>query len=112
MNNKLQEMMSPEDFKTIKKITEKSKENKFQAEKRRLKEKFEKLTRNKNVTTERTRQTKITHEVIDLTKDGIDEDVKAYLKLGPNFSETPKVLPYERIIIETEKMCKIIEKET
>ena len=48
---------------------------------------------------------------MDLTNDGIDEDVKEYLKLGTDFSETPKKMPYERIITETEYMCKIIEQE-
>ena len=46
-----------------------------------------------------------------MTKDGIDDDVKEYLKLGPDFSETPKRLPYEKVIIETEYMCKTIEGE-
>ena len=46
-----------------------------------------------------------------MATDGIDEDVKSYLKLGPDFSETPRRLPYEKIIIETERMCKVIEEE-
>ena len=33
------------------------------------------------------------------------------MKLGPDFSETPRKLPFEKIIIETEKMCKTIEEE-
>ena len=57
------------------------------------------------------RESKLKHEVYDLTKDGLDEDVKSYLKLGPDFSEAPKTLPYEKIITETERMCKIIEEE-
>ena len=32
-------------------------------------------------------------------------------QLGPDFSETPRKIPYEKIIIETEYMCKMIEKE-
>ena len=53
-----------------------------------------------------------THQVAsDHTKDGIDDDIKEYLKLGPDFSETPKKLPYEKVIIETEKMCQLIDKE-
>ena len=59
---------------------------------------------------------KLQHEVHDLTKDGIDEEVKAYLKLGPDFSETPRALPYEKIIIETESITQpeqshILERE-
>ena len=54
---------------------------------------------------------KLQHEVHDLTREGIDKDVKAYLKLGPDFCETPRRLPYEKIIVETERMCKVIEDE-
>ena len=50
-------------------------------------------------------------EVVDLTIDGIDADVKEYLALGPDFSEAPTKVPYEQLICETEKMCSIIEKE-
>ena len=51
------------------------------------------------------------HEVYDLAKDGIVEEVRTYLKLGLDFCETPRRLPYEKIVIETEKMCKVIEDE-
>ena len=30
----------------------------------------------------------IKNEVVDLTKDGLDPDVKSYLKLGPDFAES------------------------
>lgn len=53
---------------------------------------------------ERTRRKKIKNEVIDLTKDGVDSDVKTYLALGPDFCETPTKGPCEKIIAETEKM--------
>ncbi|CAB3990644.1 Hypothetical predicted protein [Paramuricea clavata] len=54
------------------------------------------------------RKEKIKKEVIDLTKNGIDDDVKKYLALGPDFSTR---VPYEKIISETDKMCSVIEKE-
>ncbi len=57
------------------------------------------------------RESNLKHEVFDLTKDGIDEDVKVYLQLEPDFSEVPRKLPYEKIIIETENMCRTIDKE-
>jgi hypothetical protein len=60
---------------------------------------------------ERMKREKIKNEVVDLTKDGIDSDVKKYLALGPDFSETPRKVPYEHIIAETEKMCTVIKKE-
>ncbi len=98
VNAQLQSTMSSEDFVTVTNATEKSREYKFKKEKTRLKEKFEQL--NAVRTTQPTAQrSKLKHEVFDLTKDGIDEDVKAYLQLGPDFSEVPRKLPYEKIII-------------
>jgi hypothetical protein len=38
---------------------------------------------------ERIKSEKIQKETIDLTKDGIDEDGKKYLSLGPDFCEAP-----------------------
>ena len=103
--------MTAEYYTVVKNITETSRENKFQKERKRLKEKYENLQRKRTTQPEEQRESKLKHEVFDLTKGGIDEDVKAYLKLGPDFSETPRRLPYEKIIIETEKMCKTIENE-
>ena len=60
---------------------------------------------------ERIKKEKIKDEVIDLTVDGTDEDVKQYLSLGPDFCETPRRVPYETIITETEKICSVIRKE-
>ena len=53
---------------------------------------------------ERKTRKKIQQEVHDMTKDGIDADIKSYLSLGPDFSETPKRFPYEKIIIDTESL--------
>ena len=46
-----------------------------------------------------------------MTKDGIDDDVKKYLSLGPDFCEAPARVPYEQFVAETEKMCSMIKKE-
>ena len=54
---------------------------------------------------------KIKNEVVDLTRNGIDDNIKKYLALGPDFCETPKKVPYEDLIAETEKMCTMIKKE-
>ena len=102
---------SKNDFDKVNNITERSRKNQFKKESKRLKDKYEKLQQKRASQDDKKRETKLKHEVIDLTKDGIDEDVKAYLRLGPDFSEAPKRLPYEKIIIETETMCKVIEKE-
>ena len=60
---------------------------------------------------QRMKETKIGVDMIDLTIDGIDEEVKKYLALGPDFCEAPRRVPYEEIISETEKICSIIKKE-
>ncbi len=104
----LQTQMNADDFNVIHNKTDTSRENKFIKERKRLKEKFETL-QSKNDTGKDKK--KIQREVYDLTKDGITEDVKTYLRLGPDFSETPNRIPYEKIIIETENMCRIIEME-
>ena len=57
------------------------------------------------------KEDKIKNEVVDLTKNGIDSDIKKYLALGPDFCETPKKVPYKDIMAETEKMCTMIKKE-
>ena len=77
-------------------------------ESQRLKEKFEKLHKGSPRQCENTEKKKLQHQVYDLTKDGIDDEVKAYLTLGPDFCETPRRLPYEKVVIETEAMCKTI----
>ena len=46
------------------------------------------------------KQDKIKNEVFDLTKNGIDGDIKKNLALGPDFCETPKNVPYENIIAD------------
>ena len=111
IENELIPTVSTEDLTTIWRVTEKSRENKFQKEKKRLKEKYEKLTANTTQEGNPARQLKLQHEVHDLTKDGIDDDIKEYLKLGPDFCETPRRIPYEKVVIETERMCKVIEDE-
>ena len=111
IENELIPTVSPEDLTTIWRVTEKSRENKFQKEMKRLKEKYEKLAGDTTQERNATQRQKLQHEVHDLTKDGIDEDTKAYLKLGPDFCETPRRIPYEKVIIETERMCKVIENE-
>ena len=104
----IEKKVTKEDIALIQTTTNKSKENKFKKESQRLKAKFEVLHES-NKHQERKAKQKIQQEVHDMTKDGIDADVKSYLSLGPDFSETPKRFPYEKIIIETESMCKVIE---
>ena len=60
---------------------------------------------------ERRKKEKIKKEVVDLTRNGIDDDIKQYLSLVSDFCETPRRVPCETIITETEKICSIIRKE-
>ena len=93
------EIVTREDNAMIQAVTDKSKEYKFIKESQRLKEKFESLQRpsklhnyidytDKKDYTDYTNKKdytdkKIQQEVHDMTKDGIDKDVRAYLSLGP-----------------------------
>ena len=54
---------------------------------------------------------KIKVEVVDLTKQSIDEEIKSYLSLGPDICEAPTRVPHEKIIAGTEKMCSVINEE-
>jgi hypothetical protein len=56
------------------------------------------------------RREKIRREVVDLTEEGIDGEVSKYLSLGPDFCESPRRVPYEKMICQTEKMCSVIRK--
>jgi hypothetical protein len=53
----------------------------------------------------------IKNEVVDLTKDGIDEDVKKYLALGPGFAENREKFPIEEYIAKTENVCQMLGRE-
>ena len=52
---------------------------------------------------------KIKRSIVDLTRDCIDDDVKAYLSLGSDFAESPTRIPYENIICEIEAICNKIK---
>ena len=41
----------------------------------------------------------------------VDDDIKQYLSLGPDFCEITRRVPYERTIAETEKICSMIRRE-
>ena len=110
-NRQLEDTMSTDDFAKVTQITETTSAKKFKTESKRLKEKFGKVQGNEVTIESEERECKLKYEIVDLTKDGVDEDIKEYLKLGLDFSETPRKIPWEKVIIETEKMCKTIEDE-
>ena len=110
-----------DDFQWLEKVIRISSEKEHEMVKKRQIKKFNALIKEKdNNENERKRKLeeqerimkeKIQKEVIDLTKDGIDDDVKKYLSLGPDFCEAPTRVPYEQFVAETEKMCSMIKKE-
>ena len=74
-------------------------------EKNRVEEE-ERIRRDDTITM---RREKVKEEVVDLTEEGIDEEVRKYLSLGPDFCESPSRVPYEKMICQTEKMCSTIK---
>ena len=87
VDNELQNKLTEQDYTTNRNVTEKSRENKFVKERKRLLEKFTKLVehteskeKNKHA---RDGAKKLCNEVYDLKQAGIDDNVKAYLRLGP-----------------------------
>ncbi len=110
-----------EDFQWLEKVIRISSEKEHEMVKKRQIKKFNTLIKEKDNNEnerkrkleeqERIRKERIQKEVIDLTKDGIDDDVKKYLSLGPDFCEAPTQVPYEQFVAETEKMCSMIKKE-
>ena len=119
----LEKILNEEDYEWLQEVIRKS----FTKEKEKLKiihlKKLQKLLEEKKRIEEDRKKIherdqeemqskKIKVDVVDLTKDGIDPDVKKYLSLGPDFCESPTRAPYERMICETEKMCSYIRKES
>ena len=117
----LRETLGNTDFQWLKKVIDTSRLKEDEMVKRRQKRKFEILQEEKDKTEERykkerdecqkMKKDKIKVEVVDLTKQGIDDEIKSYLSLGPDFCEAPTRVPYEKIIAETEKMCSVIKEE-
>ena len=73
-----------------------------------MKDKTEERYKKERDECQKMKKDKIKVEVVDLTKQGIDDEIKSYLSLGPDFCEAPTRVPYEKIIAETEKMCSVI----
>ena len=117
----LKETLGSTDFQWLEKVVSTSRLKEDGIIKERQKRKYEILQKEKNQTEQRLKKErddyqkmkrdKIKVEVVDLTKQGIDEDIKSYLALGPDFCEAPTKIPYEKIIAETEKMCSSTIKE-
>ena len=123
IKHKLKEVFHTEDYQWLEEVIGIS----FEKEKKKVKERQQKkfktlMIERDSIKNENKREQekdqkemerkKIKTEVVDLTKDGIDPEVRKYLALGPDFCIAPTKVPYERIICETERMCSDIRKES
>ena len=121
IQGKLKDTLRNEEHNWLEQIIEISRERENRKVKERQLRKFNSLIeekqreteadKNHREDTEKMKREKIKNEVIDLTKDGIDEDIEAYLSLGPDFCEAPTKVPVEKIITTTEDMCYKIKKK-
>ena len=121
IKNKLKNTFEDKDYEWLEIIIEKSKQMEHKKVQERQIRKYSALIEEKQnekesdrkgrEDTENMRKEKLKNEVVDLTKDGIDNDMKAYLRLGPDFCEAPNRIPVEKMITITEGMCNTIEKK-
>ena len=105
------QVLSPEDYKNIMRVTDTSKDTEYQKSKRHLKEKFQQL-KNENqkhsqIVLKNTR--KNTRAVLNLTGKTVDKNVTSLLNLGPNFVPTPKSIPHMEIITSIESQALKLE---
>ena len=112
------------DFEVLMRITKRCEDTEFQYTKRVQTQKFDKLRREKAKLVKEWKEKRekercgnlnvsgvIRREVVDLTKDGISDNVRKFLNLGPDFAMTPRELPVEQYIAATEEVCKRMEDE-
>ena len=99
------QVLSPEDYKNIMRVTDTSKDTEYQKSKRHLKEKFQQL-KNENQKHSQivlnNKRTIMKPAVLNLTGKTVDKNVTCLLNLGPNFVPTPKSILYMEIITAIE----------
>ena len=105
------QVLSPEDYENIMRVTDTSKDAEYQKSKRHLKEKFQQL-KNENqkhsqIVLKNTR--KNTRAVLNLTGKTVDKNVTSLLNLGPNFVPTLKSITYMEIITAIESQALKLE---
>ena len=120
INRQLKETLTEEEFKTVERAAIQSERTEYEKVRRSQTRKFDIIMQTKKQEQEeqkkikedqeRMRKELIKKDFVDLTKNGIDPEIKAYLALGPDFCESPHRIPFELIIAETEKMCTDIRK--
>ena len=108
----LGQVLSPEDYENIRRVTVASRDAEYQKGKGHLKEKFQKL---KNGNQKRSqiilnkKRTIMKPAVLNLTSKTIDKNVTSLLNVGPNFVPTPKSIPYMEIITAIESQALKLE---
>ena len=106
------QVLSPEDYKNIMRVTDTSKDTEYQKSKRHLKEKFQQL-KNENQKHSQivlnNKRTIMKPAVLNLTGKTVDKNVTSLLNLGPNFVPTPKSIPYMEIITAIESQALKLE---
>ena len=103
ITDSIKEVLSTEDFNTIIRVTESSREKKFLETREKLKKKFELLysAKFKRNFSKESDQKAVKSCVLNLAGDVTEEQLQI-LNLGPKFAVTPKDIPYMDIITTTE----------
>ena len=102
------QVLSPEDYKNIKRVTDASKDAEYQKSKCHLKEKFQQL-KNENQKHSQivwnNKRAIMKPAVLNITGKTVDKNVTSLLNVGPNFVPTPKFIPYMEIITAIESQA-------
>ena len=106
------QVLSPEDYENIMRVTDTSKDAEYQKSKRHLKEKFQQLKNENQKHSQIVLNNKssiMKPAVLNLTGKTVDKNVTSLLNLGPNFVPTPKSIPYMEIITAIESQALKLE---
>ena len=106
------QVLSPEDYDNIMRVTDTSKDAEYQKSKRHLKEKFQQLINEKQKRSQimsNNKRTIMKPAALNLTGKNIDKNVTSLLNLGPNFVPIPKSIAYMEIITAIESQALNLE---
>ena len=106
------QVLSPEDYENIMRVTDTSKDAEYQKSKRHLNEKLQQLKNENQKHSQKVLSNKRTimkPAVLNLTGKTLDNNVNSLLNVGPNFVPTPKCIPYMEIITVIESKALKLE---
>ena len=109
LNEKIREIVSPEDFEKIQTIVNKSRDRTFNKLKEKLRKKFDFLLKKHQPLPSTTRPSSIKNTVLQLQNETLTADEIALLSLGPQFNLTPKEKPYLDIVSAVEAQMSQLE---